>query len=184
MSAEETSQPPGPGPAGEPMPPSEDEIRAAYEAELARLTSTDVMLQAAVNLLNIAGRRLGAPPPGAEPEGADAGAGAQASDRDLAQVRDSIDAVRALLEILDRTMASELGPLRDALSQLQFAFARAVSESGTPGSGPEAARTGEPGSEAEGGAERAPGAGERAEQEARRRQGPAEASGRLWVPGR
>jgi hypothetical protein len=50
------------GPAGEPAPagsgapegPSEAELRAAYEAELSRITPADMMLQAAVSLLNLA----------------------------------------------------------------------------------------------------------------------------------
>ena len=62
---------------------------APGEAELASLTSTDVMLQAAVLLLNLGGRRLGLVPPSASAE-ARAAAGAE---RDLEQVRDAIDAV-------------------------------------------------------------------------------------------
>src|SRR5271168_1977415 len=63
---------------------SEEELRAAYEAELSRVTSADMILQATVSLLNLAGRRLGLAP-GSEGE------------RDLAQVRDAVDGVRALL---------------------------------------------------------------------------------------
>ena len=47
---------PGAGAQGQ---PSEEELRAAYEAELSRITSADMMLQAAVSLLNIGARRLG-----------------------------------------------------------------------------------------------------------------------------
>ena len=67
-----------------------DRPRAAYEAELSRITSADMILQAAVSLLNLGGRRLGLAP-GAEGE------------RDLEQVRDAVDGVRALLGILERS---------------------------------------------------------------------------------
>ena len=109
---------------GQAREPSEDELRAAYEAELSRITSTDVMLQAAVSLLNLGGRRLG--PIGGETAGA--GGEAAGERRDLEQVRDAIDGVRALLGVLERRFSNELGPLRDALSQLQIAYAREAIE--------------------------------------------------------
>ena len=46
------------GPGNE---PSEEELRAAYEAELSRSRPTDMIAQAAVSLLNIGARRLGLP---------------------------------------------------------------------------------------------------------------------------
>jgi hypothetical protein len=150
--------------------PSEEQLRAAYEAELSRITSADMILQSAVSLLNLGGRRLGLAP-GSEGE------------RDLEQVRDAIDGVRALLEILERrTPAQELRPLRDALSQLQMAYARAAqagggAEQGSPSSQQQqqqpAATAQETAQEPAGSpAEGEPGPG------------PAESSGRLWVPGR
>jgi hypothetical protein len=162
--------------------PSEEELRA-YEAELARLTTTDMILQVSVSLLNLGARRLA---PGSQ-EGA--------AGRDLEQVRDAIDAARGLLAILERRVPQEIAPLRDALSQLQMAYAREVSAdagAGAPaeapgaperpadGAGPQApgGGEGEPGGGAEGGGE--PGAGPGEQQ---RRPGPAEASGRLWIPG-
>src|SRR5207237_6769369 len=99
---------------------SEEELRAAYEEELSRITSSEVMLQAAVSLLNLGGWRLG-PPAGAV--GGEHGEPA-AGQRDLEQVRDAIDGVRVLLGVLERRLSKELGPLRDALSQLQLAYAR------------------------------------------------------------
>jgi hypothetical protein len=154
--------------------PSDEELRAAYEEELSRITSTELMLQSAVSLLNLGGRRLG-PPGGAAPgEGAP-----RPGARDLEQVRDAIDGVRALLGVLERRLSKELGPLRDALSQLQLAYAREAqasttpqpSEDAEPGKGPE-----QPPASAEKGAA----AGENQS----RGPGPAEASGRLWVPDR
>ncbi|HYM55898.1 MAG TPA: hypothetical protein VES97_11085, partial [Solirubrobacteraceae bacterium] len=88
--------------------PTEEELRAAYEAELSRITTTDMMAQAAVSLLNLGARRLGLagePPPEAGQGGAAAAGEATqasaASGRDLEQVRDAIDGVKALLGILE-----------------------------------------------------------------------------------
>jgi len=147
--------------------PSEEDLRAAYEAELSRITSADMILQTAVSLLNLGGRRLGLAP-GSEGE------------RDLEQVRDAVDGVRALLGILERSVtAQELRPLRDALSQLQMAYAREAqaaagadtsTQQGHPAEQPNA-----PAAETKPDTPATP--GEPAP-------GPAESSGRLWVPGR
>ena len=170
MSTDPSAHPSGSpaGAGGAPEGPSEAELRAAYEAELSRITPADMMMQAAVSLLNLGARRLGLTggPEPSEP----GGAASAAPERDLGQVRDAIDGVRALLAILERSMPQELRPLRDALSQLQIAYAReapAGAEPGGPADQPPPA-TGESGSTAEDRAG-AP--------------GPAQSSGRLWVPG-
>jgi hypothetical protein len=152
--------------------PTEEELRA-YEEEIGRITSTQLVVQAAASLLNVGGRRLGLA------EGAE-------HERDLEQVRDAIDAVRALLPILERRMAAEQArPLRDALSQLQMAYARLAQavpreqerSQQAPGA-PVAPADGSPpvsespDSEPAQGEDQAGGPG------------PAERSGRLWVPGR
>ena len=153
---------------------------APGEAELASLTSTDVMLQAAVLLLSLGGRRLGLVPPSASAEER-AAAGAE---RDLEQVRDAIDAVRGLLGVLERRIAGELRPLRDALSQLQMAYAREV-QSAAATAESAAGSEGQPGGEpAEGSPAAKPGAKPADDDEGARGPGPAESSGRLWVPGR
>jgi ABC-type transporter Mla subunit MlaD len=146
--------------------------RAAEEEQLAAMTSTDMILQAAVLLLNVGGRRLGLAPPSASAEEL----AAARADRDLDQVRDAIDAVRALVGVLERTLSEELRPLRDALSQLQIAYAREVQSAGAPGAG---AAAGEQAESAKAGETPAAEASE-----GEQRPGPAEASGRLWVPGR
>ena len=162
---------PGPGRTPSPGDPSEAELQAAYEAELSRISSADMMLQATVSLLNIGRLRLGARGTQAG-EGESGGAGAV----DLEQVRDAIDGARALLSVLDRRFAKELAPLRDALSQLQFAYAReAGAAAGAQGAASEAGEQG-PGESAS--------AGEGGEKPEPQGPGPAEASGRLWVPGR
>jgi hypothetical protein len=150
--------------------PSEEELRAAYEAELSRITATDMIAQATVSLLNIGARRMG-PPPGTEDTG---------GDRDLEQVRDAVDGARALLEILERRMPGELAPLRDALSRLQMAYAAEIGTSAPAQSGQPQAGQPAPAP--------APAAAQSQTPEGDDTQpggpGPAESSGRLWVPGR
>jgi hypothetical protein len=167
-------------PQGEPTgedPYSEE--RAAYEAELSRITSAEMVIQAAVSLLNLGGRRLGLGP-GAE-------------GQDLEQVRDAIDGVRGLMGVLERRMPQELGPLRDALSQLQMAYAREsqAAAAGAPGGAPgqdAPAAGGDAGASGPGGGAgrptgTEPGAGAQKPGESDA-PGPAESSGRLWIPGR
>jgi hypothetical protein len=155
---------------------SEVDQRAAYEAELSRVTSVDMILQATVSLLNLAGRRLGLAP-GSEGE------------RDLAQVRDAVDGVRALLGILERSApAEELRPLRDALSQLQMAYAREAQAGG--GAEPNAQQPGAkqhapaPTTASEPGTPPSPERPATGPEDGKTGPGPAESSGRLWVPGR
>ncbi len=179
MSTDPTGASAGPGGGGQGQP-SEQELRAAYEAELSRITAADMMLQAAVSLLNIGGHRLG--PLGPQP--ADAAGAPPAVERDLEQVSDAIDGVRALLEILERRMPNELRPLRDALSQLQMAYAREVQAGGAEpradqGDARGGAPQGEPGAQPGG----APGQSEAPGEQKPPGPGPAESSGRLWVPG-
>jgi hypothetical protein len=158
---------------------SEEELRAAYEEELNRITSAELMLQAAVSLLNLGGRRLGL---AGDPRGE--GGGVAAGQRDLEQVRDAIDGVRALLGVLDRRLSKELGPLRDALSQLQIAYAR---EAQAAAAAPPGAAAGAQGAAPAAGHGPAKAAGEEdasTGQDSSSGPGPAESSGRLWVPGR
>lgn len=151
-----------------PEQPSEEELRAAYEAEIGRVTSTDMILQSVVSLLNVGGHRLGLTSPGAT-------TAQQESSRDLEQVRDAIDGARALMPILERREPESLRPLRDALSQLQMAYAREAGASAPPPDRPAGAGDEAP----EAAQSQAPTAGE-----SPAGPGPAQASGRLWVPGR
>jgi hypothetical protein len=167
---------------GQPGQPSEEELRAAYEAELSRITSADMMLQAAVSLLNIGSFRLA---PKQAPPGAAAQAPPSLAADDLEQVRDAIDGVRALLEILERRIPGELRPLRDALSQLQMAYAReAQAAGGDAQSAPPQPPASEPQAPAGGPAGEQPGQAEGPGEQGQSGPGPAESSGRLWVPGR
>lgn len=192
------------GAAGGPGGPSEEELRAAYEAELSRITTTDMLAQTVISLLNLGARRLGSPSAGGQgpgqagdaASGQTAGAEQAPAGRDLDQVRDAIDGVRALMGILERRLSGELAPLRDALSQLQMAYAREVqmgSEAATPAEGTGTGGAGDGGHSGAGGGGAGgaggpgdtgrPGGDEQASAPGRR-PGPAETSGRLWVPGR
>jgi hypothetical protein len=177
-----SSEPSGQTGGGAPGEPGEEELRAAYEAELSRITATDMMAQAAVSLLNIGARRLGPPADAQGPEGAGA------VQRDLEQVRDAIDGARALLEILERRIPRELGPLRDALSRLQMAYAREVQsapgEAQAPAQQPGSPAARSPAQEEPGAGAKEQGGEQPAGEQEGDRPGPAEASGRLWVPGR
>ena len=86
--------------------PSEEQIRA-FEEQLKRLRVEDVLVQTLVTLVNIGARRLGLT---GEPD-----------SRDLDQARLAIEGARALMPLVP---PDELGPIRDALSQLQVAFTR------------------------------------------------------------
>jgi hypothetical protein len=107
-----------PGGAGE---PSEEEIRAALEEQMRRIRVEDVLVQTAVTLVNLAGRRLGLAGERGEEE------------KDLEQARLAIEGTRALLPLLP----GDVGPIRDALSQLQISYAREAGEAGAA-PGPEA----------------------------------------------
>jgi len=150
MSAQDPGAGPDPG-----RQPTEEEIRAALEEEMRRVTVDQVLLQSIVSLINLAGRRLGLAP-GAEEE------------KDLDQVRLAVDAVRALLPLLEEKVSpQDASSIRNALSQLQMAYAReveAAEQGGGEPSGDEPPKPDEQPPEGEG-------------------PGPAQSSGRLWVPG-
>ena len=134
--------------------PTEEELRAALEEEMRRVTVDDVLLQSAVSLINLGGRKAGLAP-GTEGE------------RDVAQVQAAIDGVSALLPVLEARGREEVKPIREALSQLQMAYTRLAGEGGEPPAG-------EP-----------PAGGQKSPEEpgADPGKGPAQSSGRLWVPG-
>jgi hypothetical protein len=153
-------------PGGE-SPPTEEEMRAQLEAELKRLRVDDVLAQSVISLLNLGARRAGL-------------AGAEAGEVDPAQVESAIEAVQALLPILDRGRdPSTTRGLRDALAQLQIAYARLRGAAPAPSgeAAPQEGTTASPDAGTEGPDQA--GADRSAQQP-----GPAESSGRLWVPGR
>src|SRR4051812_10663600 len=95
--------------------PSEEELRAALEEQMKRITVKDVLLQTVITLINVSARKLGL--------------AGDASEKDLAQAKQGIEGVRALVPLLP---AEEQAAVREPLSQLQMAYAREA------GAGPEA----------------------------------------------
>jgi hypothetical protein len=187
----------GAGPGG--GQPTEEELRAAYEAEIAKVTVEQVLLEHVVTLINLGMRRTGLVP-GTEAE------------RDPTQVRVAIEAIRAQLPVLEQTAPQQISPIREALSQLQLAFVKIggapgqeggeppPSEGGPggpaggpgpgpggPGPGPGGPGPG-PGGPGPGPGGPPPGSGGPGEQAPPApskpgEPGPAQRSGRLWVPG-
>jgi hypothetical protein len=162
--------------------PTEEELRAAYEAELKRLRVDDVVIQTIVSLVNLGGRRLGLAPGTEGP--------ATESERDLDQVRLAIESVRLLLPLVEGQLGDDVRTLREALSQLQMAYVQ-LTGAGAPGAGAgagAAAGPGQPGGATppggpQPGGEPAPGAERQPAPDEERGPGPAQRSGRLWVPG-
>lgn len=151
-----SSQPPFGDPQG--PQPTEEEMRAAYEAQLKQLRVEDLVVETIVSLLNLGGRKAGLVP-GTEDE------------RDPEQVRVAIEGVRALLPIVEAPLGENAGQLREAVAQLQLAYVQ-LSGGAAPGEEPPAG-----GPAAPGGAAAQPG------QPGPTGPGNAQSSGRLWVPG-
>ena len=124
--------------------PSEEEIRA-LEAELEKLTVDDVLLQTIVTLINLGARKAGM---------------AEGQEADLPQVKQAIDAARALLPIVEPRHGEAMGPVKDALSRLKMAYVQ------------------QQGGQAQEPSEEPP-----AQEKPAEGPGPAQQSGRLWVPG-
>ena len=137
-------------------PPTEEELRQAYEEEMKHIKVEDILVQTLVSLLNLGGRRAGLVP-GAEDE------------RDPQQLGQAIEGARALLPLVEGALGQDAGQIRQALSQLQMAFARM----GGPPGGQEPSRAESPETE------RQPPESQRGAPQS----GSAQQSGRLWIPG-
>ena len=83
-------------PTGGPEGPSEEELRAAYEAEIKKIRVEQIVLEQVVTLVNLGMRRTGLSP-GTEDE------------RDLGQVQLAIESVRALLPLVEQVAAPQAG---------------------------------------------------------------------------
>jgi hypothetical protein len=84
--------------------PSEEELRERVEEQLRRVRVQDLLIESVAGILNLAARRL-----------------AKEDERDLEQARIGIEAVRALVGLLEPEPAKAV---RDALSELQVLYAR------------------------------------------------------------
>jgi hypothetical protein len=136
---------------------NDEELRAAYERQLEEQLRTlrveDVIVQTIVTLVNLGGRRAGLAP-GTEDE------------RDPEQLRLSIEGARALLGLIENELGPDATAIKEALSQLQMAYAQLAGGAGGPGGAPEGGGGQQPPEGGQGGGP-----------------GPAQSSGRLWVPG-
>jgi hypothetical protein len=142
---------------------TEEQLRAAYEAEIKKVRVEHVLLENVVTVINLGMRRTGMMP-GTEDE------------RDPQQVQLAVESVRTQLPLVEAIAPEQAEPLRQALSQLQMAYVQITG--GQPGADPESAAPGgdpaAPGAPADApGTEPTPG----------EQPGPAQSSGRLWVPG-
>ena len=145
--------------------PSEEELRAAYEQQLKQIRVEDVLVQTVLSLINLGSLRAGLVP-------------GNESEADPQQLREAIDAVRALLPQVEPVLGPDARQIRDAVSRLQMEYARLAGAGGAEvpegRPAPEGAGAGE-GEAAREGTQGPP------EPEG---PGPAQSSGRLWVPGR
>jgi hypothetical protein len=135
------------------QPELSEEQLRQLEAEMERISVDDVLIQTTVTLLNLAARKAGL---GAPP--------GQGPAPDWVQVRQAIEGARALLPLLESRHADELGPVRETLSRLQLVYAQ--NAAGQPAA-----------------AGQDEGAEPAAEPEEPGGPGPAQSSGRLWIPG-
>jgi hypothetical protein len=140
----------------EPPQFSEEELRA-IEAEMQRISVDDVLLQTIVTLLNLGARKAGL-------AAATPAEGQAPPEPDFEQVHQAIEGARALLPLVEARHGKQLGPIKDALSQLQMFYAQRASGGQAP-AGEAPAPAPEPAEEPSSGG------------------GPAQRSGRLWVPG-
>jgi hypothetical protein len=168
--------------------PSEEELRAAYEEQIKQVRIEHVLLDNVVMMVNLGMRRTGLMP-GTE------------SERDVGQVQLAIESVRALMPMIESAAPEQAKQLRQALAQLQMAYVQlggsdapasgaAASEASPAASGDAPGPEGQPGSE---GGPAGPGAGsgpagpEPASPQPPASKpgepGPAQRTGRLWIPG-
>jgi hypothetical protein len=151
-------------PTGDPgRAPTEEELRE-YAERLKQITVEDIIAETLGPLINVATLRAGLVP-GSEDQ------------VDLAQLRKAIEASRALIPLVEAEIGPQLPAVKGALSNLQMAYARLAGQAGEPadaGAGAEAPPSGQapPPPPAEQEEEGKPG-----------EPGPAQRSGRLWVPG-
>jgi hypothetical protein len=83
-------------------------LRARLEEQLRKVRIQDILLESVVSVLNLAARRI-----------------TKEDERDLEQARVGIEAVRAVLGLLDPEPAAQV---RNALSEVQVLYARQAGE--------------------------------------------------------
>jgi hypothetical protein len=93
----------------------DEELKARLEDELKRLKVSDVLLQSCYTICSLGYGKLGGPP----------------EERDLEQARLAIEALRALLPVLEGALPAEVTrDLGQVMANMQLAYAEAASEQG------------------------------------------------------
>jgi len=94
--------------------PTEEELRAHLEEQLRQVRVQDLIVESSASIVNLTVRRIAKP-----------------DEQDLEQARIGIEAVRALVDLVEGEVQ---GQIRSALSDLQLLYARA--SKGEPLDGP------------------------------------------------
>jgi hypothetical protein len=153
-------------PTGDPgRAPTEEELRE-YAERLKQIRVEDIIAETIGPLINVATLRAGLVP-GSEDQ------------VDLAQLRKAIEASRALIPLVEQEIGPQLPAVKSAISNLQMAYAQLAGQGGAPAEEPEGAAPGA--ADPEGGQAPPPAPDEPAAKPGE--PGPAQRSGRLWVPG-
>jgi hypothetical protein len=105
--------------------PSQEELREQLEEQLRKVRVQDLLLDSVVTVINLSARRI-----------------TKEDERDLEQARVGIEAVRAVVGLLDDEPAKQV---RGALSEVQMLYARHAG--GAPGEPEAGAATPPPGGE-------------------------------------
>ena len=110
MNAEADAQQGG---AGARSGPTQEEMRERLEEQLRKVRVQDLLLESVVSVLNLAARRI-----------------AKEDERDLEQARVGIEAVRAVIGLLDEEPAAQV---RSALAEVQMLYAKQAGAAAPPG---------------------------------------------------
>ncbi len=133
--------------------PTEEEMRRRIEEQLRKVRVQDLLLESVASVLNLSARRI-----------------AKEDERDLDQARVGIEAVRAVVDLLDPEPADQV---RAALSEVQMLYAKEAG-GGEGGGGPDTGggeAPGAPPKQPQGGAKPPPATG------------PGPGPSKLWTPG-
>ena len=97
---------------GPPEEPSEEELQRRLEEQVRNVRVQDLVLDSVASILNLSARRI-----------------AKEDERDLEQARIGIEAVRALIGLVDPAAREQV---QEALSQVQMLYAREAQGGGEP----------------------------------------------------
>ncbi len=102
--------------------PDQEELQRRLEEQLRQIRVQDLLLESVASILNLAARRIG-----------------KEDERDLEQARIGIDAVRAVVDLLDEAPREQV---REALAQVQVLYVRETKGAESAGDPAAAPRSG------------------------------------------